>query len=161
MADPQSAADHLMTTAEVFGVVTATGRRSSSGGAIFELTLRPLPALEAVGYPTERVRIALLPDGRAHVYVLDGRDRPFKHRNPAPCRGLCLEYPRDDPALRWLPDDGFEALVSVVHRHLMFEEAWRRYGQWPCEDAPHGDRPGPPHPVVTKRMKRERQRWAR
>lgn len=83
MADPQAAADHLMTTAEVYGVVTATGRRSSSGGATFEFTLRPLPALEAVGYPTERIRIALLPDDRVHAYVLDGRDRPFKHRRRA------------------------------------------------------------------------------
>lgn len=37
--------------------------------------------------------------------------------------GLCLQYDRDDPALRWLPSDGLEPLVTLVHRHLIFEEA--------------------------------------
>ena len=123
--------------------------------------MRPIPALERAGYPIERVRVVVLPDGTTYAYALDGRDRLFKHRNPLPQRDLCLQYRRDDAALRWLQEDGFEALVTLVHRHLMFEEAWRRHGEWPCEDAPHGDISGDPHPVWTQEMRQEQLRWAR
>ncbi|NIL41502.1 hypothetical protein HCB17_10180 [Salinispora arenicola] len=75
--------------------------------------------------------------------------------------GLCLQYDRDDPALRRLPSDGLEPLVTLVHRHLIFEEAWRRTGDWPCEDAPHGDDRRAPHCVATTMMRRELVRWSR
>jgi hypothetical protein len=55
-----------------------------------------------------------------------------------------------------MPVDGLEALVTLVHQHLIFEEAWRRTGDWPCEDAPHGPAGDKPHPVTTARMRR---RW--
>jgi hypothetical protein len=161
LSDPPTVAANLATSGQVYGVISAVGRRTTLGGAIFELNLRPLPALEEQGYPTERVRIAISPDGDAHAYVLDGRDRQFLHRNPAPTRDLCLQYEKDSDALRWLPGDGFEPLISLVHRHLMFEEAWRRHGEWPCEDAPHGDQPGHAWPVTTAAMRQEQARWAR
>jgi len=161
LADPEAAAEHLLRHATVYGVVEAAGRALSNGAAVIELTLRPLPALAADGYPDEKIRIVLLPDGRVHAYPRNGGSRLYKHRNPQPRRDLCLQYDRDNPALRWLPADGLEALVTLIHRHLIFEEAWRRTGQWPCEDAPHGPAGDTPHPVTTARMRREAARWAR
>lgn len=161
LADPEGAAEHLLRHAAVYGVAEATGRALTNGGTVIELTLRPLPALAADGYPAEQVRIALLPDGRVHAYPRNGGDRMYKHRNIWPHRDLCLQYDRDDPALRWMPTDGLEALVTLIHRHLIFEEAWRRTGDWPGEDVPHSPDGDKPHPVKTARMRREVTRWAR
>jgi hypothetical protein len=161
LADPAAAAEHLLRHASVYGVAHATGRTGCQGAAVLELTLRPVPALAAEGYPTERVRLVIMaPGDRIHAYPRTGRGRSYKHRNALPA-DLCLQYDRDDPALRWLPDDGLEPLVTLVHRHLMFEEAWRRTGDWPCEDAPHGDDRHAPHRVVTPEMRKELSRWAR
>ncbi len=98
LADPAGAAGRLLASS-LYGVAEATGRRGCSGAAVFELTLHPIPALEAEGFPQERTRIVVLADSTVHAYVLEGRDRPFKHRNPWPGRDLCLQYPQDDPAL--------------------------------------------------------------
>lgn len=159
--DPAAAADHLLRHADVFGVAQATGRTGALGCALLELTLVPLPALAAEDYPIEQVRLVIMPPGdRVHAYPRTGRGRPYKHRN-AQIADLCLQYDRDDPALRWLPADGLEPLVTLVHRHLIFEEAWRRTGDWPCEDAPHGDDRRAPHRVATTTMRRELARWSR
>ncbi|WP_248962019.1 hypothetical protein [Sphaerisporangium perillae] len=158
---PAEAAEHLLHHADLYGVVEATGRTGWQGAALFELTLLPLPALARDGYPPERVRLVIMPPGdRIHVYPRSGPGRRFKHRNSEPA-DLCLQYDRDDPALRWLPEDGLEPLITLVHRHLMFEETWRRTNVWPCEDAPHGDSNELPHRIRTLQMRRERHRWVR
>ncbi|MGH8882750.1 MAG: hypothetical protein ACRD0P_36315 [Stackebrandtia sp.] len=160
LAHPEAAAEHLLRHSNLYGVAEATGRTGSLGSAVFELTLLPLPALAVEGYPTERVRLVIIPPGdRIHAYPLGGGSRLYKHRNPWP-GDLCLQYRRDDPALRWLPIDGLEPLITLIHRHVMFEEAWRRSRTWPCEDAPHGDA-AEPHPLTTATMRKERHRWAR
>jgi hypothetical protein len=160
LTDPEAAAQHLLRHADLFGVAQASGRASPSGAAVLELTLLPLPALAAEGYPAEPVRLVIMPPGdRVHAYPRSG-DRSFKHRNWLPA-DLCLQYDRDGPALRWLPVDGLEPLVTLVHRHLMFEEAWRRTGRWPSEDAPHGDDRRARHPVASPAMRKELVRWSR
>lgn len=161
LADPSHAASHLLHGGTVFGVQQAAGRRGLKGAAVLDLTLRPLPAFERENYPVERVRIVIHADHQVHAYPQGGRGRRFKHRNPWPQGDLCLQYPDDDPALRWLPEDGLEPLVTQVHRHLMAEEAWRRGGEWPFEDAPHGPATAIPHPVTSARMRAEVKRWAR
>lgn len=161
LADPAAAADHLLRHADIFGVAQATGRTGALGAALLELTLFPLPALAAENYLIERVRLVIMPPGdRIHAFPRTGNGRPYKHRNTQ-IFDLCLQYDRDDLALRWLPADGLEPLVTLVHRHLIFEEAWRRTGDWPCEDAPHGDDRHAPHRVVTPTMRRELTRWSR
>jgi hypothetical protein len=161
LEDPAAAANHLLGPADMFGVAQATGRTGCLGAAILELTLLPLPALAAEDYPTEHVRLVIMPPGnRVHAFPRTGRGRPHKHRNILPA-DLCLQYNRDDPALRWLPADGLEPLVTLVHRHLMCEEAWRRTNHWPCEDAPHGDDRNAPHRIVTPEMRKELIRWSR
>lgn len=161
LADPSKAATHLLHSEGVFGVEQAVGRRGLKGAAVLDLRLKPLPAFEREGYPVERVRIVIHADHQVHAYPQGHRARVFKHRNPRSLGDLCLHYPGDDPALRWLPEDGLEPLVTQVHRHLMAEEAWRRSGQWPFEDAPHGRATGQPHPVTSRRMRKEAKRWAR
>jgi hypothetical protein len=157
---PEAAAVHLLRHSSLYGVAEANGRTGSLGSAVFDLTLLPLPALAAGGYPIERARLVIIPPGdRIHAYPRGGGARPYRHRNPWP-GDLCLQYNRDDPALRWLPADGLEALVTLLHRHLIFEEACRRTGTWPSEDAPHGDA-AEPHPVTTAKMREELRRWAR
>lgn len=161
LADPAGAAHDLEHAGHVFGVRAARGRGTGYGAAILEMTLDPLTALAAQGYPAEDVRIAILPDQRALAYVRSGRDRTFKHRNPAPDRSLCLQYDADDDALKWLPDDGLEELVTLVHKHVIYEEFNRRYGYWPCEDAPHGPAGAGGHPVATPQMRTLQRQWAR
>ncbi|MFB6674446.1 hypothetical protein ACFCWG_18970 [Streptomyces sp. NPDC056390] len=161
LADPAAAADHLLHAGVVYGVEQASGRTGPGGTALLELTLRPLPALEREGYPSERVRIVIRPNHTVHAFPLGSPHRAFKHRNPPPLRDLCLQYPHDDAALRWLPHDGLEPLVTLVHRHLLYEEAWRRTNTWPAEDAPHGEPSRGTHPLRTVETWQEARRWSR
>ncbi|MGW6261528.1 hypothetical protein [Streptomyces sp. NPDC055085] len=161
LADPAAAADHLLHSEAVFGVEQVVGRTGHGGAALLELTLRSLPALERENYPTERVRIVIRPDNTVHVFPLDSAHRAFKHRNPPPLQDLCLQYPGDDPALRWIPEDGLEPLITLVHRHLIYEEAWRRTDTWPAEDAPHGQPTHGTHPLRTREIQQEARRWTR
>lgn len=161
LAEPARAAEDLEHGGNMFGVRAARGRSTRCGGAILELTLDPFPAFAAEDYPAEVIRISILRDERVFAYVLSGTERSFKHRNGAPHRSLCLQYDADDDALKWLPRDGLEALVTLVHRHLIFEEYNRRHGHWPCEDAPHGSADGDSHPIVTADMRKLRRQWKR
>lgn len=161
LADPAAAADRLLHADTVFGVAHAEGRTGPGGAALLELTLRPLPALERENYPTERVRLVIRLDHTVHAFPLNSADRAFKHRNPPPVQDLCLQYPGDDAALRWIPEDGLEPLVTLVHRHLLYEEAWRRTGTWPAEDAPHGQPAHGTHPLRTPETQQEARRWTR
>lgn len=161
LADPAGAASHLLGVGTVFGVKHAVGRSGVGGAAVLDLTLKPLPAFEREGYPIERVRVVIHRDHEVHAFPKGDRNRAFKHRNPGPLGDLCLQYPGDSPALRWLPEDGLGPLVTQVHRHLMAEEEWRRSGNWPFEDAPHGPAGAQPHPVTSRRMRKEAKRWER
>ncbi|WP_199820991.1 hypothetical protein [Streptomyces fulvoviolaceus] len=161
LAGPPAAADHLLHSEAIYGVEQASGRTGPGGAALLELTLRPLPALKRENYPIERVRLVIRPDQTVHAFPLGLVDRLFKHRNPPPLKDLCLQYPGDDTALRWIPEDGLEPLVTLVHRHLLYEEAWRRTGTWPAEDAPHGEPSHGTHPLRTPEMQQEARRWTR
>lgn len=161
LVDPTRVAQKLMRTNAVFGLTAAAGRVGIAGAAVLDLTLKPLPALASAGYPVERVRIVIHPDHTVRAFPRGRDSRPFKHRYPSPGGDLCLQYDADDPALRWLPEDGLEELVTRVHRHLMAEEAWRRTGRWPFEDTPHGQPAEGTHPVTSRRTKLEARRWKR
>jgi len=161
LADPAAAARQLASGVTVYGVRDATGRLTRYGAAIVEMTLLPLPALVGDGFPAEDVRVVVLRDERVLTYVRSGRERAFLHRNPSPSRSLCLFWDNDDPALRWLPEDGFDEYVTAVRRHLIFEEVWRRDGRWPCEDTPHGPPGQDGLPLMTSQMRALRQQWAR
>lgn len=145
-------------------VMVATGRL-----VVLRLIMRPNPPFGAHGYPVEAAWLVLRADGSvAAIPPEPPTSRRWLHRNAGRFRGwpvtnqagtLCLQYPYDPPQLRWSWSDGLEALVQVMHRHLVFEEYWRREGRWPTEDAPHGHpghpgHPGRPHPLTDPRTRR-------
>jgi hypothetical protein len=118
--------------------------RSDRSMSLLELAFTATLELEAHGFPIEVVRLAQFSDGRhPDPYAFPvGPTRTWYHRYPlAPengCLGqLCLWYPLDPPHLKWRWADGVLSLVSIVRRHLWFEEQFRRTGLWPVEDAPH------------------------
>ncbi len=128
------------------------------------------PPLGFVDFPEETTRITVF-DDRSVVTVPGGdAGRPWRHRYPrmsiavlighlasttAPewlrvFGALCLEFPGDPGRLRWSWARGFDIYLQMVQRHLLAEEFARRYGEWPVEEAPHGERAdGRPHPLLT------------
>jgi hypothetical protein len=149
----------------LFGMHVDRARRQP-GSAVIDVTFDPLPEFAAHGFGAERARITTRADGSVRTYPL-GPQRRWKHRNPSPlgpafdqlAGDLCLWYRHDPRGLRWEWDDGFEQYATRVHRHLFFEEFWRRTGEWPVEDAPHGDPPTGAHPVRTRQMKEAAREW--
>jgi len=99
---------------------------------------------------------------RVFVVPQDADDRHWKHRMPKREPGdfgeLCLWYPKDPAALTWRWRDGSFDLLSIAHRHLQYEEFWRRYHVWPVEDAPHGHGK---NALLTTQMQEAAQRWER
>lgn len=163
--DPQRTIAVLQ--AELFGLTVDVYRPGSLGGVVLDLTLHPLPEFAAAGYRRERARISVRRDGKLFAFPL-GLSRRWKHRELSPLGGdfgwlgaeLCLWYPADPRPLRWDWPDGFEQYVTRVHRHLFFEEYWRRTGHWPVEDAPHGDSADGAHPVLSRQMRKAISAWA-
>lgn len=152
---------------ELFGVTVDHLRQPRHGGLIVDLTFSPLPELAAADYGVERGRMSVRPHGDIYAFPL-GPVRPWHHRNPSPlgprfgklAGDLCLWYLNDPRSLRWSWDDGLEQYVTRVHRHLLFEEYYRREGQWPVEDAPHAQPVTGAHRIRSAFMRREVRRWA-
>lgn len=162
-ARPQETAEALRADGDIYGLRCARASRLPSQGgraAVLDLWLAPIPALARAGWPVEHARVFVLGDDTAHAVDMHPRPRRYLHRNPFPLGTLCLHYDRDDAALRWLPEDGLEPFITAVHRHLMYEEAWRRNEVWPTEDAPHGDAKVP-HRIRTAAARQARREWAR
>jgi hypothetical protein len=162
---PQRAAEELLATNPIFGLREAIGRplttRARTGAsAVFDLTLDPLPAFAVDAFPTERLRLYVLPGDLVLAVDRHPGPRTYEHRYPPPLANLCLQYPRDPDGLRLLPEDGLEVHISCAHRHLLYEEAYRRGYPWPSEDAPHG--PGRTrHPIRLAHTRRVASQWAR
>jgi hypothetical protein len=130
------------------------------------LEFEPRPELQ--GYPTERARIRVYPDGAIEA-LPRGPRRVWKHRNPSPYGSayadldgnLCLYYPHDPEPLKWSWAEGLEGYVMRLRRHLIYEEAWRRSGAWPVEDTPHGEPAHGVHHIQSDFMLQEARRWKR
>lgn len=163
LADPASAL--LRLTARQAGVVVDRTRAPRYGGYGLDLSFSPPPELVVAGYDTERARISITPCGEIESYPL-GPVRDWKHRYPFdPDQGcyqqLCLWFPSDPRPLQWVWDDGLDDYVARVHRHLFYEEFWRRTGSWPSEDAPHQgpgelgqvERDQPAHPIRSRQLR--------
>jgi hypothetical protein len=61
-------------------------------------------------------------------------DSPHRYSNGS----LCMWYPSDGPDLMWQPEEGLLGLIQYARVHLFREAYWRRYGDWPGPEAPHG-----------------------
>ena len=135
-------------------------------GVEFDLTFAAPAELAAAGYGPERARLLVPRSGAPEAYPRGPR-RPWKHRNPR--RGdaderwttgsLCLYYPLDPRPLRWVWEDGLEAFVIRLHRHLFYEEYYRREQEWPVEDAPHGHPTRGVHPIQSKLLREAVKAW--
>lgn len=68
------------------------------------------------------------------VYTDGPSESPHRYADGA----LCMWFPYDPPEQRWTRNDGPVALLGHVVAHLLREEWWRRTGEWPGEEAPHG-----------------------
>lgn len=134
LVDPHAVADEITRTQ--FGVDLSVVD-ANEDRVIFVGSFDPPNAFAAKGYPREQARILVTAEGQALAFpVTDVGSRTWRHRNG---RGdLCLWYAEDPRALRWEWDDGFDSFVAMVHRHLVYEEYFRRHGHWPVEEAPHG-----------------------
>lgn len=144
-SDPHAVARHLVERGEVFGLIDADVVIADTRFVCMWVTLEPWAPLAADGYPTERVAITTFHNGELRAVPVEAHQRQWAHRYPyeplslVHLGHLCLWYPSDPRELRWTWSDGFINYLTIVHRHLMAEEYWRRHGQWPAEDAPHGD----------------------
>ena len=104
------------------------------------------------GYPVEKVNVVIRSSGHIHAVPKSGKGRIWKHRNGR--FDLCLWDPHDPAAIRWSWDDGLREYARIVARHLIYEEYWRRAGEWPVEDSPHGYPTGDAWPIRTPQMRR-------
>lgn len=168
--DPHAFAQWVSGPGVVYGLhafVVWCGKRL----IVFHLDFDRPPAPELADFPTEAVRLSVFADGHALAVPVGGDSRSWCHRYPHPSiaelsRGLipqrreslfgalCLWDPRDPRHLRWGWEDGLDAFIRMVQRHLWYEEYWRRTGDWPVEDTPHGERAdGLPHPIRDPRLR--------
>jgi len=138
---PRQVAEEL-GSGVMWGVSNAEGKHLSGGltGALSVTFAPPADAQDQEFHP-ERVRIVALRDEREFVYPL-GQQRRWRHRNESHPRSLCLQHRDDDPALLWLWKDGLGRLLTRVRLQLLCEEVWRRTGEWPRVDLPHGEPQG-------------------
>lgn len=115
-----------------------------------KLKLEPWPAMMAEHYPVEVVHIWIRRGGDIVAVPNRAGDRTWRHLNGGLVQTLCLWYPEDERGLRWEWSDGLEGYVTIVHRHLMGEEYFRRHGRWPWDETPHGNGPHPPPSLLTQ-----------
>lgn len=163
LVDPESVVEALTDdSAPIYGLQTAHLCHRDACGVVIEVVLRPWAACADEGFPTERVRVLATTARWAIVVPQDSDTRRWKHRMPKSALGdfgeLCLWCCADDPSLVWQWSDGLMPLLTIAHRHLQYEEYWRLNGEWPVEDAPHGDGT---HPLTTPSMRRAAQEWQR
>lgn len=159
LENPLAVVDALVSIdAPIFGVREGMVCMHDDDGVVLELVLAPWKPCAEAGFPDERVRILVTSGQRVFVVAQNADSRQWKHRNPTVMGDLCLWYPGDDPALVWQWNDGLLDLITIAHRHLQYEEFWRRHGQWPVEDAPHGSAH---HQLRSTVMREAARRWRR
>lgn len=153
IADPVKAAEAVSGASPLWRCKSMVDAETLSG---FHLVMRPPEPFRSEGYPIECAWLFVRATGEVVAVPPEARRRrTWLHRDETRGRAgihvdgpLCLDYPDDPPDLRWSWDGrGLEELVLVVHRHLLYEEYYRRTGEWPVEDAPHGQPRRGRHPV--------------
>ena len=155
MLSPNSVAEELEALECVDSISV---KRVHKDRIVFQAVLLPYDLTSVFisqNYPIETINIVILSNGQIYSIPKSGKGRRWKHRYylyNVPMH-LCLWYPHDPTELRWLWKDGLKEYVRIVARHLICEEYWRRTGQWPLEDAPHGYHSKGDHwPIITPEM---------
>jgi hypothetical protein len=143
--DPYGVCEFIAGPDGPFPVIWADVEAADKKCVILHVEFRPVRALHRLGFPDETAGI--FADRSHHILTVphDAGGRSWLHRNPL-IGDLCLWYPGDPRGLRWDWEDGFDAYLGLVSKHLQAEEWYRRGNPWPFEDAPHGDGPPPSAP---------------
>jgi hypothetical protein len=170
---PRECAEWL-SSGVVWGASVEVLQRDNNA-VLFGTNFKPPPELAVEHYPVEEAFVLVTRGGmpvsaprrneRAYFHryaktTLQVLARPITWNEVYPellsiVGGLCLWNPDDPPELRWTWPKGIGDYVRIVQRHLWYEEYWRRHGNWPVEDTPHGRRSdGNPYPIKTKELKR-------
>lgn len=106
-------------------------RRISGAGWEYRLSVTPPGST-----PRQLLLEFPLRHARTPVVTTDGpQDSPHRYEDGS----LCIWHPRDPRELRWSFDDGLVALIGHAMVHLAKEELWRAWGEWPGDEAPHGE----------------------
>lgn len=71
-----------------------------------------------------------------NVFADGPTDSPHRFSDRGRTR-LCIWYPSDPDAQRWVPTDGLLALFGMAQHHLFKEAWWRESGEWLGDEAPH------------------------
>lgn len=153
LRSPEAVAEEISTGQ--YGVTLRfVGRKDRQ--VLFEGSFVPPAAFAKERYPFEIAHILVGPQGDVWTVPKES-SRSWEHRN-GPGGELCLWFEGDPRELRWEWEDGFDAYVAIVHRHLVYEEFFRREGRWPVEAAEHGrgDRP-----IANLETKWKQQLWRR
>lgn len=85
----------------------------------------------------EQRKVRILIEGEAGIATVQA-DGPTESPHRYPDGSLCMWYPKDPAALKWVHDDGLLALIVLVQLHLFREAWWREYDEWPGPEIPHG-----------------------
>jgi hypothetical protein len=112
--------------------VTRTGKGKKTGSIVYTLHV-PVPEFNE----RRLIRITLWNDKRPTVRSLSA-DGPTTSPHRYGDGTLCMWYPKDGPERRWVAEDGLLRLIRCAQVHLFKEAFWRRYGEWPGPEAPHG-----------------------
>jgi hypothetical protein len=143
---PDWVLERLQRDCSYVGSATAT---DADDGVVFVVELLPLRDLEPHGFEPETVRVLVRDDEQVFALVpTDGRK--WKHTYDG--FYFCLWFPDDPPQLKWDWSKGFATYLWILDRHVLYEEQWRRSGEWPVEDAPHG-RGTTRHEIRTPRLR--------
>ena len=105
-------------------------RRPHHGGVRYRWNVAP-PGCER---RQVRIEFRLSSPGVPRVYVDGSAESPHRYEDGA----LCMWYPRDPLERRWSYGDGLHALLGQIAVHLVKEHIWRRTGEWPGAEVPHG-----------------------
>lgn len=159
LEDPARAAAELERHFPAAGAVEV--ERKTAGKVVLRITFFPEGAFAREGYPVERARMFVFVGGRVLAMPASRPGRSWEHRKVTGVGPLCLWYPADPGEYRWRWDDGLEEYVRILHRHLIYEEFYRRERRWPVEDAPHGRLLVGRWPIESPEMRRLAKRWRR
>ncbi len=105
-------------------------RRPRHGGVRYRWNVAP-PGCER---RQVRIDFPLSSPGVPRVYADGPTESPHRYEDGS----LCMWYPRDPLERRWSFGDGLHALLGQIAVHLVKENIWRRTGEWPGAEVPHG-----------------------
>jgi len=112
-------------------VARSTGRRASRARA-YEVTIC-VPDSEA-----HHVKIEFNAHHLTHPEIrVDG---PTESPHRYPDGSLCLWWPNDPEAQRWVVADGLLHLLRLIAVHLLREDWWRDFEEWLGPEVLHGPR---------------------